>query len=67
MLEVLIHFPLYARVNVGRNTNVYFKLQAPCVLYIGQAVRYSPENAFYIFNQWIYFIIWYLLDRASLI
>ena len=42
-------------------------LQAPCVLYIGQAFRYSPENAFYIFNQQIYFIIWYLLDRASLI
>jgi len=42
-------------------------LQAPCVLYIGQAFRYSPENAFYIFNQQIYFIICYLLDRASLI
>jgi hypothetical protein len=25
--------------------------------YIGQAFRYSPENAFYIFNQQIYFII----------
>ena len=24
---------------------------APCILYIGQAFRYSPENAFYIFNQ----------------
>jgi hypothetical protein len=32
-------------------------LQAPCVLYIGQAFPYSPENAFYIFNQQIYFII----------
>ena len=32
-------------------------LQAPCVLYMGQAFRYSPENAFYIFNQQIYFII----------
>ena len=42
-------------------------LKAPCVLYIGQAFRYSPENAFYIFNQQIYFIIWYLLDGASLI
>jgi len=31
-------------------------LQAPCVLYIGQAFRYTPENAFYIFNQQIYFI-----------
>ena len=44
-----------------------FNLQAPCVLYIGQAFHYSPENAFYIFNQQIYFIIWYLLARASLI
>jgi len=26
-------------------------LQAPCVLYIGQAFRYPPENPFYIFNQ----------------
>ena len=33
----------------------------------GQAFHYSPENVFYIFNQQIYFIIWYLLDRASLI
>ena len=32
-------------------------LQAPRFLYIGQAFRYSPENAFYIFNQQIYFII----------
>ena len=40
-------------------------LQAPCVLYIGQAFRYSPENAFCMFNQQIYFIIWYLLRCAS--
>ena len=33
----------------------------------GQAFRCSPENAFYIFNQQIYFIIWYLIDGASLI
>ena len=26
-------------------------------LYIGQAFRYSPENAFYIFNRQIYSII----------
>ena len=44
-----------------------FNLLAPCVLYIGQAFLWSPENAFYVFNQQIYFIIWYLLDRASLI
>ena len=42
-----------------------FRHRASCIL--GQAFRYSPENAFYIFNQHIYFIIWYLLDRASLI
>ena len=29
----------------------------PCFLYLGQAFRYSPKNAFYIFNQQIYFII----------
>jgi hypothetical protein len=34
--------------------NRYTNLQAPCVLYKGQEFRYSPENAFYIFNQQIY-------------
>ena len=34
-----------------------FNLQAPRFLYIGQAFRCSPEKAFYIFNQQIYFII----------
>ena len=29
----------------------FVNLQAPCVLYIGQAFCYSPENAFYIFNN----------------
>jgi hypothetical protein len=42
-------------------------LLAPCVLYTWKVFRCSPENAFHIFNQQIYFIIWYLLDRASLI
>ena len=42
-----------------------FRHRASCIL--GQAFHYSPENAFYILNQQIYFIIWYLLDRASLI
>jgi len=32
-------------------------LKAPCFLYIGQPFRYSSENASYIFNQQIYFII----------
>ena len=39
--------------------------RASCIL--GQAFHYSPEKAFYILNQQIYFITWYLLDRASLI
>ena len=42
-----------------------FRLRDSCIL--GQAFHYSPENAFYIFNQQIYFIIWYLLDRVLLI
>ena len=32
-------------------------LLAPCDPCIGQAFRYSPETAFYIFNQQIHFII----------
>ena len=42
-----------------------FRHRASCIL--GKAFHYSTENAFYIFNQQIYFITWYLLDRASLI
>ena len=53
----LVRFDVLAMIN----------LKSPCVLYVGQAFRYSPENAFYIFNQQMYFIFWYLLDRASLI
>jgi len=34
-----------------------FNLQAPCILYIGQIYRYSPEYAFYIFIQQINLII----------
>ena len=47
------------------NMPLTFRHHASCIL--GQAFRYPPENAFYIFNQQIYFIIWYLLDGASLI
>ena len=46
-------------------TRLSFRHRASCIL--RKAFHYSPENAFYIFNQQIYFIIWYLLDRASLI
>ena len=47
------------------NSVLTFRHRASCIL--GQAFHYSPEKAFYIFNQQIYFIIWDLLDRASLI
>ena len=54
-----------AVIRAGRLYYLIFRHRASSIL--GQAFRYSPENAFYIFNQHIYFIIWYLLDRASLI
>ena len=38
-------------------------LQSPCILYIGQMYRYSPEYSFYIFSQQIYLIIF--LDFLS--
>ena len=50
---------------VRREERLTFRHRASCML--GQAFHYFPENAFYIFNQQIYFIIWYLLDPASLI
>jgi len=37
------------------NEQLTFRHRASCIL--GQAFRYSPVNAFYIFNQHIYFII----------
>ena len=49
------------------NTGICLTFRHPESSILGQAFRYSPENAFYIFNQQIYFIIWYLLDHASLI
>ena len=48
-----------------RGVSLTFRHRASSIL--GQAFRYSPESAFYIFNQQIYFIIWYFLDHASLI
>ena len=52
-------------VKAGPKKSLTFRHRASCIL--GQAFHYSPQNAFYIFNQQIYFIIWYLLDSASLI
>ena len=39
----------------ARSRGLTFRHRASCIL--RQAFRYSPENAFYIFNQQIYFII----------
>ena len=39
----------------ARSRGLTFRHRASCIY--GQAFRYSPENAFYIFNQQIYFII----------
>ena len=37
-----------------KGSGIQVNLQAPCVLYIGQAFRYSPENAFiYLINKYI--------------
>ena len=60
-----INVPGHLFIHLGGGVPLNFRHRASCIL--GQAFRYSPENAFYIFNQQIYFIIWYLLDRASLI
>ena len=45
------------QLQVLKQIPVHINVQAPCILYIGQAFHYSPQNAFYIFNQQIYFII----------
>ena len=37
--------------------DLHFNLQATCILHIGQAYRYSPEYAFYIFSQQMHLII----------
>jgi len=42
--------------SAARSVLLTFGHRASCIL--GQAFHYSPENAFYIFNQQICFIIW---------
>jgi len=39
----------------ARSRGLIFRHRASSIY--GQASRYSPENAFYIFNEQIYFII----------
>jgi len=53
-LEVNVEVLGFRDVNIKIAT-LTFRHRASCIL--GQAIRYSPENAFYIFNRQIYFII----------
>jgi len=53
----MIYIFLIAKWKTKDSGTNYLNLQAPRFLYIGQAFLYSPENAFYIFNQQIYFIM----------
>jgi len=43
-------------INQEHTDNAMLNLQAPCILYIRQTYRYSPEYAFYIFSQQMYLI-----------
>ena len=47
----------YVLISLSSSFANWFNIQALCILYTGQAFRYSSENAFYIFNQQVYFII----------
>jgi len=47
----------YTLTHSVRRTYILFNLYAPCILYIGQMGRYSPEYYFYIFIQQTYLII----------
>ena len=49
--------------NYQRCSLKLFNLYEPCILYIGQTYRSSPEHSFYIFSQQIYLIIF--LDFLS--
>jgi hypothetical protein len=69
VLEVLMSYtrlvtPRFKKIFMQATVNLLqmaftfqLNLQAPSILYVGQAFRYSPENAFYLFNQQINFII----------
>ena len=44
-----------------------YNLQTPCILYIGQTYRSSPEYSFYIFSQQMHLIIFFLFSLTSLL
>jgi len=52
------------RVNSGWSVCYWvFKLQAPGILYIGQAYYHCPANPFYLFSQHIYFMFFYTFSH----
>ena len=65
IIIIIVFLCLYINFYPTFLLELTFRHRASCTL--GQEFHYSPENAFYIFNQQIYFFIWYLLERASLI
>ena len=54
LCSVSVLMATYMTSRSERFASITFRHRASCIL--GQAFRYSPENAFYIFNQQIYFI-----------
>ena len=66
--KLIVHFAVAAppaSLLTFHTVYLNFRHRASCIL--GQAFHYSPENAFYIINQQIYFIILYILDRPLFI
>ena len=55
LVENIIEMVKKFRLQVLGISPLTFRHHASCIL--GQAFRYSQENAFYIFNQQIYFIL----------
>ena len=48
---------IFSLVYVPHTESLRLTLRHRASYILGQAFRYSPENAFYVFNQQIYFII----------
>ena len=54
--------------NILSSVPAGINLYAPCILYIDQTYRYSPEYTFYIFSREIYLIIFIdILSSSSFI
>jgi hypothetical protein len=57
--HVSAHVLSLKMVHVGRNTVLLTFRHHASSTRVGQTFRYSPEKAFHIFNQQIYFIIFF--------